>query len=259
MTDGSIIEVKNPLQIEDDIEVVGYELDDVWPNTRDEEIDDLTINDIGDQGAETKAAAMEKNSTRTDTYNTSSKVQTMKSKLRTTSNLCNGYQGAERKAAPEKNSTVTQVNAVGCEKAKLSTKAIIDFVVTDVRHPLASATKVTEAGNRIVMEEGNSFIENIQTGEKIELVKSDGVFKMNVVFDNGETGYITLDSGAAVNVWPKELQTQVQMTAPSGQRLRAANGTAIANYGNKAIGFRAKKADDSYSVVGKKAGFTRRV
>ena len=79
------------------------------------------------------------------------------------------------------------------------------------------------------------------------------------MFDNGETGFITLDSGAAVNVWPKELQTQVQMTAPSGQRLRAASGTAIANYGNKAIGFRAKKADDSYAVVGEKAGFIRRV
>ena len=77
---------------------------------------------------------------------------------------------------------------------------------------------------------------------------------MNVVFDNGETGFITLDFGAAVNVWPKELQTQVH-----GQRLRAANGTAIANYGNKAIGLRAKKADDSYTVVGKEAGFTRRV
>ena len=129
------------------------------------------------------------------------------------------------------------------------------FVVTDVKHPLASATKVAEAGNRMVLQDKDSYIENLRTGERIALRRADGVYKMDVVYDNGEVGMITLDSGAAVNVWPSDLQKHVKLLDGDGHRLRAANGTPIANYGNKVIGFRAKKAEGG-SIV---AGFNRQV
>ena len=81
----------------------------------------------------------------------------------------------------------------------------MDFNVADVGKPLASAVKVCQAGNRVLLspEPGESYIENIKSGERMELRVEKGTFVFDVEFSEGEDGTITLDSGAGVNVWPK--------------------------------------------------------
>ena len=146
----------------------------------------------------------------------------------------------------------TDINEI--RKCDLTRIGAMNFCVTDVHHPLASATKVVEAGNRVVLEEGNSYIENIKTNERMALRKSMGVYKMDVVYEDGEVGSITLDSGAGISVWPKDLQKQVKMGKKTDHKLRAANGTEIKNFGSKEIRFQARKPEEK-----KRLGFTGRV
>ena len=106
---------------------------------------------------------------------------------------------------------------------------------------MASAARVVAAGNRIVMEpdHGESFIENLVTGEKLELRVDRGTYVFDVEFADGEEGVITLDSGAGVNVWPVDRQTAVPMKPKqSGLKMTAANGSEIENLGQKIIKFR---------------------
>ena len=72
---------------------------------------------------------------------------------------------------------------------------------------------------------------------------------LDVEYQDGEAGTITLDSGAGVNVWLEEMQKNVPML-PKDPRLRmtAANGSEIENLGVKVIKFR-----------GAESGFRRRV
>ena len=72
---------------------------------------------------------------------------------------------------------------------------------------------------------------------------------LDVEYQDGEAGTITLDSGAGVNVWLEEMQKNVPML-PKDPRLRmtAANGSEIENLGVKVIKFR-----------GAEPGFRRRV
>ena len=44
---------------------------------------------------------------------------------------------------------------------------------------------------------------NKATGECMEVKMQDEAFEFEVQFEYGETGTITLDSGAGVHVWPK--------------------------------------------------------
>ena len=63
------------------------------------------------------------------------------------------------------------VNHVGAEARRLTRKSGMNFPVAKVQKPLASAAKVAAAGTRIVMGpvDGKSFIENVATGEMLEL------------------------------------------------------------------------------------------
>ena len=56
------------------------------------------------------------------------------------------------------------------------------FRATDVAKPLASATKVTEKGNRIVLDEIGcaSYIENKKTGANIPLTIENGQYMMEI-------------------------------------------------------------------------------
>ena len=56
----------------------------------------------------------------------------------------------------------------------------------------------------------------------------------------GETGNITLDSGAGVSVWPRKMKQKLA-TLPKkpGLNMVAANGTKIENFGQKMIKFKA--------------------
>ncbi len=84
-----------------------------------------------------------------------------------------------------------------------------------------------------------SFSENAGTGEKIELRVEGGTYVFDVELEGGELGTITLDSGAGVNVWPKELQAHIPMQ-PKDPKLRmtVANGSSIENLGTKVIHFK---------------------
>ena len=136
----------------------------------------------------------------------------------------------------------------------MTRRSAIEFHVADVRRPLASAAKMIQAGNRIVLDSSGSFVENVATGEKMEVKVKDETFVFEVVYDNGDRGEITLDSGAGVNVWPKNLQSQVKMLPRRpGLRMAAANGTEIANLGRKVIQFRGVEAEPA------SAGFSRQM
>ena len=113
------------------------------------------------------------------------------------------------------------------------------FNVADVGKPLAAAGKVVEAGNRVILDEGGSYIENKATGEKMPLRKEKGVYVFDVKYEDGSTGTITLDSGAGVSVWPVgQLKNIPMQPKKTGLRMVAANGTEIKNLGQKTIRFR---------------------
>jgi len=132
-----------------------------------------------------------------------------------------------------------EINAVAAG-TKWSSKASIRFNVADVQRPLASASKVVAKGNRIVLEEGGSFIQSVSTGEKIALRVERGVYVFDAKYEDGSTGTMALDSGAGVCVWPQDWKTDAPMEPKApGLRMVAANGTEIANLGQKVIRFNA--------------------
>ena len=113
------------------------------------------------------------------------------------------------------------------------------FNVADVGKPLAAAGKVVEAGNRVVLDEGDSYVENKATGERMPLRKEKGVYVFDVKYEDESTGTITLDSGAGVSVWPVgQLKNIPMQPKKAGLRMVAANGTEIKNLGQKTIRFR---------------------
>ena len=54
---------------------------------------------------------------------------------------------------------------------------------TDIRKPLAVASKIAAKGNRIVLDdaESDSYIENKKTGTRIPLTIENGVYMMEMV------------------------------------------------------------------------------
>ena len=110
---------------------------------------------------------------------------------------------------------------------------------------------------------GESYIVNLTTGEKMAVRIDKGTFVFDVEFSEGESGAITLDSGAGVNVWPKNKLSNIpMMQKKKGLKLVAANGTDIQNFGQKVIKFRgfAKKEKEPVqnTVESKSEVFIRR-
>ena len=158
---------------------------------------------------------------------------------------------------PDDGAQDVDVDEVGVQ-CKWSRPSGLDFNVADVKRPLASAAKVVRAGNRVVMDEDGSYIENKVTGEKIKVRIDKETFVFDVKFDDGEQVTITLDSGAGCNVWPKELLPDVPMRPKSqGLKMTAANGTEILNYGCKLIKFRGVDASSSRKPCCPSTVFTR--
>jgi hypothetical protein len=121
------------------------------------------------------------------------------------------------------------------------------FNVADVAKPLAAAVKVCEAGNRVVLDTSEpdlSYVENILTGERMKLTVDRGTFVFEVKYlDDGQEGQITLDSGAGVSVWPKNMKPNLKtLPKKEGLKMVAANGTKIENYGQKVITFTGLKS-----------------
>ena len=86
---------------------------------------------------------------------------------------------------------------------KMTRTSAIEFNVAEVRKPLASAARMVKSGNRVVLDQDGSFIENKSTGERMEVRVKDETFVFDVELTNGESEVITLDSGAGVHVWPR--------------------------------------------------------
>ena len=86
---------------------------------------------------------------------------------------------------------------------KMTRTSAIEFNVAEVGKPLASAARMVKSGNRVVLDQDSSFIENKSTGERMEVRVKDETFVFNVELTNGESEVITLDSGAGVHVWPR--------------------------------------------------------
>lgn len=134
------------------------------------------------------------------------------------------------------------IQEVQCEK--LTGCSAIQFHVSDVKRPLASAVKVCRAGNRVVLDledKEGSYIENKTSGERMAVnVDKNETFVFKVQFEEtGGEGTITLDSGAGVNVWPRNTLREVPMKPKAkGLKMVAANGSEITNYGQKLIKFR---------------------
>ena len=59
-------------------------------------------------------------------------------------------------------------------------KCGMHFQVADVERPLVSAAKLADAGNRVVLERGGGFVENVSTGRKIHLVREGNVFVLDM-------------------------------------------------------------------------------
>ena len=56
----------------------------------------------------------------------------------------------------------------------------IEAEVADVKRPLASVCKICEAGNRVVFEQGNSYIENIKTGNRTMIEETGKGYRVKV-------------------------------------------------------------------------------
>ena len=64
-------------------------------------------------------------------------------------------------------------------------------------------------------------------------------------YEDGTTGTLALDSGAGVNVWPQDWWNDAKMEPKvAGLKMVAANGTEIANLGQKVIKFNAIQPSD---------------
>ena len=83
-------------------------------------------------------------------------------------------------------------------------------------------------GNRVVMEDGGGYIENVATGERIQLRLDRGVYVFDVVIADGTKTVVALDSGVGVCVWPETWKNEAKLEERvAGLSMMAANGTEI--------------------------------
>jgi hypothetical protein len=136
------------------------------------------------------------------------------------------------------------VDAVECPIGAVEAggrRASMRFHVASVQRPLASAVRVVQAGNRVIMSQKGAYIENETSGERMPLRIERGTFVFDVEYGDGSPGTITLDSGAGVNVWPEHLLPAIPMQPPErGLRMTAANGTEIPSRGVKTVEFKSR-------------------
>ena len=138
----------------------------------------------------------------------------------------------------------------GVDDEKLTREAQLEFCEADVRKPLASAVRVAKSGNGIWLEAHGSYIENLATKERMKVREENGVYVMDVQFDDETVDVITLDSGAGCNVWPKGRRagkTSKLLPKKAGVGMVVANGTPIEYHGQRQVRFRGVRKNSSFS------------
>ena len=126
------------------------------------------------------------------------------------------------------------IGAVGNERAALG----LSFQVTDVRKPLLAVTRIAEKGNVVQFgpSEGDNFIRNKLSGNKILLRKKGGSYIMDVSFgENGEEWTeITVDSAAEESVCPHGWGNQFGINGVE-QKLNLVNASGGQHYGERKV------------------------
>ena len=142
---------------------------------------------------------------------------------------------------------LSEVEIFGIDGQEMTREAHVEFNEADVRKPLASASRVAKAGNGIWLDAHGGYIENLKTGEKMQVRARNDVYVFDIEMDDGSTDVVTLDSGAGVSVWPKGRHAGKARMTPkkSGVGMVAANGTKIDHYGQRKVTFKGVKADAS--------------
>ena len=111
------------------------------------------------------------------------------------------------------------------------------------------AVRVAAAGNGIWPEAHEGYIENITTKERREVRQENGVYVMDVQFDDETVDVITLDSGAGCNVWPEGRRagkTSKLLPNKAGVGMFPANGTPIEYNGQRQVRFCGVRKNSSF-------------
>ena len=96
-----------------------------------------------------------------------------------------------------------EIPVMAVEHVDSMRESAIEFNVAEVRKSLASAVRMVMAGDRVVLDSDDSYIENRKIRERMKLKVKDGTYVFDVQCKDGEVDEFTLDSGAEVNVWPQ--------------------------------------------------------
>ena len=152
----------------------------------------------------------------------------------------NGY-GKRKRGSWKKFYSNEEVKFIGAVKNEGQGAALgLSFQVTDVRKPLLAVTRIAEKGNVVQFgpSEGDNFIRNKLSGNKILLRKKGGSYIMDVSF--GEKGEewteITVDSAAEESVCPHGWGNQFGINGVE-QKLNLVNasGGKIQHYGERKV------------------------
>ena len=86
------------------------------------------------------------------------------------------FHGADNTAIPNLGSQM----ASGKSDSDKPVDINIEFEVANISRPLGSVSKLLRKGNKIVFDEGNSYIKNKKSGEQISLREEGGLFFLDV-------------------------------------------------------------------------------
>ena len=113
------------------------------------------------------------------------------------------------------------------------------FQVAEVKKPLIAAKRISEKGNNVSFGPGrdDNFIENKKTGMRIPMRETGkGSYVIDMVFNDGMSTSITVDSGAEESVCPRDWGDQFGLKeAKSKLRLVNASGGRIEHYGEREV------------------------
>ena len=79
-----------------------------------------------------------------------------------------------------------EIPVMAVEHVDRTRDSAIEFNVAEVRKPLASAVRMVMAGNRVVLDSDDSYIENRKTRERMKLKAKDGTYVFDVQYKDEE-------------------------------------------------------------------------